>query len=226
MVRKAVLNTEAPKPLEKKPRKQVSARQRAKVLVPGQFNDGVEFVHTGDLTSTRKQKLHPERDEAILRLSFQTGLRAREIAGLRWKTNVLDSKGRIAKTLHVTHDIGKRTVEREIPLAPEVRKALEKLYSLSGENEFVIYRLDRKPGQVPPNTLVKWFERLYQKLGYVGCSSHSGRRTFITRAARAANTYGNSMKDVQMLAGHKRMETTGDYIEPSDNQRALVRNLY
>jgi hypothetical protein len=29
-----------------------------------------------------------------------------------------------------------------------------------------------------------WFARLYGKLGFAGASSHSGRRTFITQAAR------------------------------------------
>lgn len=204
-----------------------SARQRAKVLTAEQFRDALDYAKHGDLTSAKPQKLHPERDEAILRLSFQTGLRAREIAGLRWKVHVLDASGKVGKTLHITHDIGKRTVEREVPLAPEVRKALQRLYSLTHENEYVVYRLDRKPGKVLPNTLVKWFERFYNHTGYVGCSSHSGRRTFITRAARAATMQqGISLKDVQQLAGHARLETTGDYIEPSDNQRKLVSNLF
>jgi hypothetical protein len=37
-----------------------------------------------------------------------------------------------------------------------------------------------------------WFQRLYSDpergLGFQGCSSHSGRRTFITRAARKVAT--------------------------------------
>lgn len=204
-----------------------SARQRAKVLTAEQFKEALDYAQYGDPRPKKRQKLHPERDVAILLLSYRCGLRAREIAGLRWKTNILDSAGKVGKTLHITHDIGKRTVEREVPLPVEVRKALERLYSLTDENEYAIYRLDRKPGPVKPNTLVKWFERFYNHGGYVGCSSHSGRRTFITRAARSATMQqGLSLKDVQILAGHKRLETTGDYIEPSDNQRRLVANLF
>ncbi len=41
-----------------------------------------------------------------------------------------------------------------------------------------------------------WFQRLYSDpergLGFQGCSSHSGRRTFITRAARKVSEAGGS----------------------------------
>jgi integrase/recombinase XerD len=35
-----------------------------------------------------------------------------------------------------------------------------------------------------PQAIVNMFQRWYRHLGFVGCSSHSGRRTFITNAAR------------------------------------------
>jgi integrase/recombinase XerD len=58
-----------------------------------------------------------------------------------------------------------------------------------------------------------WFHRLYADLGMVGCSSHSGRRNFITRAARKISEVGGSLRDVQMLAGHASLSTTARYIE-------------
>ena len=51
-------------------------------------------------------------------------------------------------------------------------------------------------------------KRWYRHLGFVGCSSHSGRRTFITNAARRISTVGGSLKDVQQLAGHSNLRTT------------------
>jgi len=65
------------------------------------------------------------------------------------------------------------------------------------------------------------FQRWYQHLGFVGCSSHSGRRTFITNAARKISTVGGPLKDVQELAGHSNLRTTQRYIEA--NPEAQVR---
>jgi integrase/recombinase XerC len=58
-----------------------------------------------------------------------------------------------------------------------------------------------------------WFFRLYSALGMVGCSSHSGRRTFITRGARKISEAGGSLRDIQQLAGHASLQTTARYIE-------------
>src|SRR6266566_151235 len=59
--------------------------------------------------------------------------------------------------------------------------------------------------------------------GLKGCSSHSGRRTFVTRAARIVHKAGGSLRDVQLLAGHRSIQTTQRYIDgDTDAQRKLV----
>lgn len=52
-----------------------------------------------------------------------------------------------------------------------------------------------------PLSTINWFASAYQDLGLEGCSSHSGRRTFITRAARKVHQAGGPLRDVQLLAG-------------------------
>ena len=63
----------------------------------------------------------------------------------------------------------------------------------------------------------------YRAVGLEGRSSHSGRRTFITRAARLVHKAGGSLRDVQLLAGHRSIQTTQRYIDgDTDAQRKLV----
>jgi len=67
------------------------------------------------------------------------------------------------------------------------------------------------------------FANWYKDLGFVGCSSHSGRRTFITNLAKKLSVVGGTLRDVQSLAGHSNLQTTQRYIEvDTDCQRKLV----
>lgn len=71
-------------------------------------------------------------------------------------------------------------------------------------------------------TISNWFAHQYRELGLEGCSSHSGRRTMITMAARSLAKVGGSLRDVQELAGHRHLATTEGYIE---GDRAVQRRL-
>jgi integrase len=64
-----------------------------------------------------------------------------------------------------------------------------------------------------PLSIVVWFNRAFKNIGLKGCSSHSGRRTFVTRAARLVHRAGGSLRDVQLLAGHRSIQTTQRYID-------------
>jgi integrase/recombinase XerD len=78
-------------------------------------------------------------------------------------------------------------------------------------------------GAMTPQSIVVWFNRAFRSIGLKGCSSHSGRRTFVTRAARLVHKAGGSLRDVQLLAGHRSIQTTQRYIDgDSDAQRKLV----
>ena len=77
-----------------------------------------------------------------------------------------------------------------------------------------------------PKAVVNWFTDLYRRAGLSGCSSHSGRRTFVTRSARLIFKAGGSLRDVQQLAGHRSIQTTQSYIDgDADTQRRLMRLL-
>ena len=73
--------------------------------------------------------------------------------------------------------------------------------------------------------LVNMFATWFKALEYTGCSSHSGRRTFITNAARRISTVGGSLRDVQSLAGHSSLSTTQRYIEVNAEAKRRVVEL-
>jgi integrase len=68
-----------------------------------------------------------------------------------------------------------------------------------------------------------WFHRLYAELGLKGASSHSGRRTYITRLATRVVEAGGSL--VQQLAGHSNLSTTQRDIEGSSEAKRKVTEL-
>ena len=115
----------------------------------------------------------------------------------------------------------KRRSGRVIFLNRELRKALAEHFEERGASAYVITseRSQRTSAAVIVNLFAGW----YRTLGFQGCSSHSGRRTFITGAARKISTVGGSLRDVQMLAGHAALSTTQRYIEADvEAQRKVV----
>ncbi|MEG2313615.1 site-specific integrase [Brevundimonas sp.] len=161
------------------------------------------------------------RDQVIFLLSLRAGLRACEIAGLEWSM-VLNSNKQVGRTLVVHDRIAKKGGGRTIPLHPDLRVALQILRNQRSTPESPIIVSDRG-GKLRANSLVNWFRELYREIDATGCSSHSGRRTFITKAARNAHKAGASLRDIQILAGHKSIEVTQGYIEgDTDAQRRLV----
>ena len=63
-------------------------------------------------------------------------------------------------------------------------------------------------------TIINMFQSWYGRLGLIGCSSHSGRRTFITETSKKdVSTVGGSLRDIQMMVGHQSLQTTQRHIE-------------
>ena len=81
-------------------------------------------------------------------------------------------------------------------------------------------------GGLSAATVRLWFHRLSTALQMDGCSSHAGRRTFLTRAARRVSQVGGSLRDVQELAGHTSLAMTQRYSEgDTEAKRTLVALL-
>ena len=170
--------------------------KRAKILSDTNIRDLLAFT-----TRTR----HPLRNRVIVLLSIKAGLRAGEIANLTWPM-VTDSTGEVGAVLALEDRVAKKKSGRVIPLHPVLRDGLTRLRRTATGDGPVIP--SERGGPMTPLSIVNWFTTAYRAIGVTGCSSHSGRRTFVTRAARLVDKAGGSLRDVQLLAGHRSILTT------------------
>jgi integrase len=182
-----------------------------------------------------ERRRYPHRDKVVVLLSVKAGLRAMEIAGLR-RWHVMDAGGGIDDTIHLEDGICKKGSGRAIPMAPVLLEHVAALFRVvPGRPRDPLILSERAlredPGEpgtgkvqcMTARSIVHLFGLMYGELGLVGCSSHSGRRTFGTRAARKVVEAGGSLRDVQQLLGHKDLSTTQKYIDGSeDAKRRLV----
>ncbi|MBN9565216.1 MAG: site-specific integrase [Alphaproteobacteria bacterium] len=169
---------------------------------------------------------YPERNVVMVLLSIKAGLRAKEIAELTWAM-VLDPDGNAANHIHLPSSASKGKSGRIIPLHPQLKEALVVLRNTQHLTEPQKHIIFSKHGsKMHACNVAHWFRKVYASLGLIGCSSHSGRRTFITNAARKVSTVGGSLRDVQLLAGHASLSMTQRYIDANtDAQRALIHLL-
>jgi integrase len=191
----------------------MSLAKQAKTLTKGQIDVLLALIAT---------RRHPERNRVIALLSVRAGLRAKEIASLKWSM-VTDAEGKLSDSISLTDTASKGKSGRIIPLSKDLRAALGILKSLNvgrDASDYVITteRSDRTSAQAIVNLFAAW----YSHLGYNGASSHSGRRTAITNWARKISTVGGSLRDVQLLAGHSALGTTQRYIEANEDAKRRV----
>lgn len=186
--------------------------RQAKVIAPAMLR----ALHRHVQHST-----HSDRDWAMLLLSVKAGLRASEVANLDWSM-VVDGNRRVGHVIELPDRIAKCRGGRRIPIHPDLRAALIRLSAASTDRHQPVIASARG-GPLKPNSVVNWFVATFAAVGMQGCSSHSGRRTFITNAARSVHRAGGSLRDVQLLAGHRSIETTQRYIDGDlDAQRRLI----
>ena len=167
------------------------------------------------------------RNETIFLLSAKSGLRAKEISLLSWKM-VLKSDGTIDDYINLPNSSSKGRSGRIIPLHKNIKQNLEimltkqkQMYGFDQNKSFVI-RTERSLSTTS-QVIVNMFYNWYKKFGLLGCSSHSGRRTFITETSKKISLVGGSLRDIQMMVGHSSLQTTQRYIEADSlSQRKVI----
>ncbi len=182
--------------------------RQAKTLTPAQYR--VLLLHVG-------QRRTGARDAAIVTLSFKQGLRSVEIGALTWGM-VLDAERQVADIALPSVASKGRYGGRVLPLHPDTRNALNALLRdrtpLPNSDEYVVqFSKGATSRNTRAATIQYLFRTWFNDLGFSGCSSHSGRRSFVTSCARNVSRVGGSVRDVMALSGHASLASVQRYIE-------------
>ena len=193
--------------------------KQAKTLTNKQIDSVLDYL---------SRSRSPKRNQAIFLLSVKAGLRAKEIANLRWEM-VLRGDASLGDSLALPNIASKGNSGRVIPLNKDLEVALQELLTEEMERknfsskDFIVRT--QRAERTSPQAVVNMFATWYRELGMVGCSSHSGRRTLITNIARKISTVGGSLRDVQAIAGHSSLAVTQRYIDFDTEAQKKVLNL-
>ena len=191
--------------------------KQAKVLTKHQQSAVLSF-----LNNTR----HPDRNKLIFLLSVRAGLRAKEIACITWSM-VTDAQGNVTDNIKLQNSASKGSSGGVIWLNSDLKQMLvdyRQSCKFAHSSDRIIKT--ERGGDTTAQVIVNMFQSWYSKLGYDRCSSHSGRRTFITNASRKISAVGGSIRDVQALARHSSLAMTQRYIDMnSEAQKQVVQML-
>ena len=164
---------------------------------------------------------HPTRDKTIVLFSLHTGLRAMELAALKLG-DVFDEDGSIKSQFQLAQRNTKGSNARTVFVNTKLRKALKDYGEQSNltQPERALFP-SQKGGHFSANTMCQLFLDIYKACGFEHASSHSGRRTFITKLANS----GVNVRLLATLAGHQHISVTQRYIDVNDTQLANAVEL-
>ena len=168
-----------------------------------------------------RSRRHPTRDETIVLFSFYAGLRAKEIAALKMG-DVFDEQVRVREQFILGAAQSKGGRSRTVYLNQRLRRALVE-YAAGiriPEPQRALFE-SQKGGHFSANTMCQLFLDIYKAVGLKDASSHSGRRTYITRLANK----GVGVRLLAELAGHSHISTTQRYIDVNSEQLSAAVEL-
>jgi integrase/recombinase XerD len=161
----------------------------------------------------------PLRNKVMFLLSVDAALRACEIASVEWSM-VCDADGELTDEIRLQDKSSKGRSGGVVYMSARLKDALTELKQQSDASGTIIKAKSGKPFSAA--SMTNWFWTMYRDLGLEGCSSHSGRRTAITKWARTISQHNGSMRDVQALARHSSLQMTQRYVEVNENAMKRV----
>jgi len=175
--------------------------------------------------NTRK---YAARDRAMVLMTYYAGMRIGEAVATK-VGDVLAADGTIKQEIRLTAEQTKGKYGRTVVLSEKLRKELQtylqhryctKQLSLVSSNEMqkALFYTQKRDG-FTANTGAYHMHMLYKAAGLTNCSSHSGRRSFLT----LLSSKSVPLKVMMELAGHRQAQTTMRYVDvTTDMKKAAV----
>jgi integrase/recombinase XerD len=188
--------------------KDVQMTKQAKTLNERELQRLLDFVKTTKSAT---------RNRAILLLTHLAGMRIGEVAAVR-VCDVLASDGTVREEINLSAAQTKGNRSRSVLLNERMQNELAAyIRTIRVRDQKQALFSTQRSASFTANSLTQVVNGIYKHAGLDGCSSHSGRRGFLTNLAEK----GVSVRVMMALAGHANMATTQRYI---DLRPGVLRN--
>lgn len=181
---------------------------------------------------------YPERNRAIVLLACDAGLLPREIALLR-RYHVLTDRGVLGTFIDLHGMKRKRLKARRIPIGFKTRlwwaihDVLKNAPALPRDPLIISERAlegggaTREPGKAEltpmrPTSISYIFWKLFERAGITDAPTNCGRDTFLVKAGRLAKQSGAGLRELQEIAGHRSIVSTGRYLDYDEHLKNKV----
>ena len=156
---------------------------------------------------------HSERNQAMILLTFYCGMRIGEVVCLRI-ADVINEQGEVFDEIKLSSAQTKGHKARTVHVPIRMQKELKNYIACLKSHAHADFLFKTQKSQCfSSNSATQLFQRIYERCGLKGATSHSGRRSFITSLA----TKGVSVRVLAALAGHSSIATTQRYIDINDD---------
>lgn len=181
--------------------------KQAKVLTEAEFKRARAIAGATRLS---------ERNELLLCMTHWAGMRACELASLRI-CDVLKEDGTIKDELLLEAWQTKGNKRARLFIGFRLTKLIGAYIQhnhLANAQALTPLFQSQKGKGLTTQAIINLFAKLYKDAGIVGASSHSGRRSFITKLVER----GVNPRIIQVLARHSNLSTTMRYMDVNDSK--------
>lgn len=157
------------------------------------------------------QGLNNDRDRAVFGVCLFSACRIREAVTLLTE-DIYTRSGTVRPCLILRKENTKgKLATRSIPVIEDLRRILTNYYPLAG-NPYLFP--GRSHGHISHDSAARILRQACQRVGIIGVSTHSFRRTALTQMSNA----GIPLRVIQELSGHRNLEQLQKYLEVTDEQ--------